>query len=230
MHSTKQRHSIFSVTGLLFACALLGACGGNDTNAEGDAGHPTVDSLPAPSGASGSITGMPGTPGPGNVEPSGDVPAPPATVLLPEDADVAIAGIDASNPETTGVEVPATEPTPEDAAALVRNYYAAIEARDYDRAYLLWADGANRQTPEQFAAGFANTAHVAATIHTPGRMEAAAGSRYIEVPVAIESAQQDGSVRRYVGAYTLRRAMVDGATPEQRQWRISSADIREVVH
>ena len=224
------RPSILSASALLLACALLGACGGKDKNAVGDGGHPTVDTLPAPSGASGSITGMPDTPGPGNVEPSGDVPAPPMTALLPEDAEVAVDDSDASNPEATGVEVPATEPTPEDAVALVRNYYAAIEARDYDRAYLSWADGANRQTPEQFAAGFATTAHVAATIDTPGRMEAAAGSRYIEVPVAIESAQQDGSVRRYVGAYTLRRAVVDGATPEQRQWRIASADIREVVH
>jgi len=230
MHAMQKRHSILSNSALLLACALLGACGSKDGNTDADAGHPAVETLPAPSGASGSITGMPDTPGPGNVEPSGDMPAPPVTVLLPEDADVPIAGSDASNPETTGVDVPTTEPTPEDAVALVRNYYAAIEARDYDRAYLLWADGANRQTPEQFAAGFATTAHVAATIDTPGRMEAAAGSRYIEVPVAIESAQQDGSVRRYVGAYTLRRAVVDGATPEQRQWRIASADIREVVH
>jgi hypothetical protein len=230
MRSMHIRHSIFSAITLLLACALLGACGGKDKNADGDGGRPTAGTLPAPSGATGSITGMPDTPGPGNVEPSGDAPAPPATTLLPEDADVAIDDSDASNPETTGVDVAAAEPTAEDAAALVRNYYAAIEARDYDRAYLLWADGANRQTPEQFAAGFATTAHVAATIDTPGRMEAAAGSRYIEVPVAIESAQQDGSVRRYVGAYTLRRAMVDGATPEQRQWRIASADIREVVH
>lgn len=227
---SKQHHPFFSTSALLLACALLGACGGKDKSAVGDAGHPTVDTLPAPSGASGSITGMPDTPGPGNVEPGGDVPAPPVTMLLPEDAEVAVDNSDASNPETTGVDLPATEPTPEDATALVRNYYAAIEARDYDRAYLLWADGANRQTPEQFAAGFATTAHVAATIDTPGRVEAAAGSRYIEVPVAIESAQQDGSVRRYVGAYTLRRAVVDGATPEQRQWRIASADIREVVH
>jgi hypothetical protein len=230
MHPMRIRHPVFSASALLLACALLGACGGKDKNADSEAGHPTVDTLPAPSGASGSITGMPDTPGPGNVEPSGDVPAPSTTVVLPGDADVATDAGDAANPETTGVDVAAAEPTAEDAVALVRNYYAAIEARDYDRAYLLWADGANRQTPEQFAAGFANTAHVAATIDTPGRMEAAAGSRYIEVPVAIESTQQDGSVRRYVGAYTLRRAVVDGATPEQRQWRIASADIREVVH
>ena len=63
---------------------------------------------------------------------------------------------------------------------------------------------------------------------TPGRVDAAAGSRYIEVPVAIDAKQRDGSVRQYVGAYVLRRAVVDGASTEQRQWRIASADLREV--
>ena len=212
-----------SATPLLLAC-ILSACGGRHDDATTDGGRATVETLPAPTGAGGSVTGMPDAPGPGNVDVSGEPPALATSVALPEDADIA----DADNPETTGVDM--AEPSAEDAVALMRDYYAAIEARDYDRAYLMWADGANRQTPEQFAAGFAQTAHVAATLDAPGRMEAAAGSRYIEVPVAIESAQQDGSVRRYVGAYTLRRSMVDGATPEQRAWRIASADIREVVH
>ena len=60
---------------------------------------------------------------------------------------------------------------------------------------------------------------------TPGRLDAAAGSRYVEVPVTVEAAQRDGSVRRYAGSYTLRRAVVDGATAEQRAWRIASANL-----
>ena len=62
----------------------------------------------------------------------------------------------------------------------------------------------------------------------PGRIGAAAGSRFIEVPVAVSATRDDGSVHKYVGNYTLRRAVVDGATPEQRTWRIASADLREV--
>ena len=46
--------------------------------------------------------------------------------------------------------------------------------------------------------------------------------------MALAATQDDGSQRKYVGAYTLRRAVVEGATPEQRAWRIASADLREV--
>jgi len=44
----------------------------------------------------------------------------------------------------------------------------------------------------------------------------------------VEAVHADGSVHHYDGSYTLRRAVVDGATAEQRQWRISDADLREV--
>lgn len=211
---------------LLLSCLLLSACNGKDDAANGNGDDATVEALPAPAGASGSVTGMPDEPGPGNVGIAGEPPVPSTTIAMPAEVEVPI---DDANPETTGIDPALAAPTPEEAVALVREYYAAIESRAYDRAYGLWADGALRQTPEQFAAGFAQTTHVDATVDTPGRLEAAAGSRFIEVPVAIEAAQQDGSVRRYVGAYTLRHAVVDGATPEQRAWRIASADIREVV-
>ena len=56
-------------------------------------------------------------------------------------------------------------------------------------------------------------------------MEGAAGSRFIQVPVTIEAQMRDGGTQRYTGTYTLRRAVVDGATPEQRAWRIASASL-----
>lgn len=225
MRSSDLR-SCLSAGALLLGCLFLPGCDGKDAAANGNGDAPAVEALPAPAGASGSVTGMPDEPGPGNVGIAGEPPALSTTIALPTDVELPI---DEANPETTGVDPEPAGPTPEDAVALVREYYAAIEARAYDRAYALWADGALRQTPAQFATGFALTTHVAATIDAPGRLEAAAGSRFIEVPVAIEAAQQDGRVRRYVGAYTLRHSVVDGATPEQRGWRIASADIREVV-
>lgn len=224
-----MRSSKRTILVLLLAGSLLSGCGDKDQDATASDGQATVPTLPAPSGASGSVTGMPDSPGPGDVGLAGEAPSPPGSLALPADAQAVAPDADI-NPEATGTDI-AAEPTPEDAVALVRGYYAAIEARDYERAYASWADAgrASRQTPQQFAAGFAQTTHVAATYGQPGPMQAAAGSRFIEIPVAIEAAQQDGSVRRYVGAYTLRRAMVDGATPEEREWRIASADIREVA-
>jgi hypothetical protein len=222
----------------LLACALsialtLAACGGGDKSgtakrADGSA----LDALPTPEGARGSITGMPDAPGPGQ-------PADGATVVSPD----AYAGVDdmavddaGGLGEDTGTgdedANPSGEPTSQDAVDAVEQYYAAIQARDFGSAYALWGDGgrASGQTPEQFAAGFADTAQIVATLDSPARVEGAAlGSRYIEVPVAVETTSNDGRVRRYVGAYTLRRAVVDGATDEQRAWHIASADLRELT-
>jgi hypothetical protein len=129
-----------------------------------------------------------------------------------------------------GEAVATTEPTAEDAVAVVRDYYGAINSGDFGRAYALWSDGGNAsgQSPQQFAAGFADTTGISVEMQPPGNVRAAAGSRYVEVPVAVVATQRDGSQRRFVGAYTLRRSVADGATPEQRAWRIGSADIREV--
>ena len=113
------------------------------------------------------------------------------------------------------------------AAEVIRRYYAAIGARDYRRAYELWSEGgaASGQTLEEFTAGFARTARTEATIGEPGRIEGAAGSRYVEVPVVVRAVTDAGEEQRFEGTYVLRRSVVDGATAEQRLWHIHSADI-----
>lgn len=219
---------------LLAACALLlVACGSGDRassgqKAQGDA----EDSLPKPEAGSGSITGMPDKPGPGAVGAGlagATTSAPPIVagdaLPTPPDADTLPA------PPPDAAPLPAqAEPSTADAVALVDAYYSAIAANQYPRAYALWSGGgqASGQSAQQFAGGFADTASVSVDIGTPGRMDAAAGSRYIEIPVSVTATRRDGSVHRYVGAYTLRRAVVDGATADQRAWRIASADLREV--
>ena len=79
---------------------------------------------------------------------------------------------------------------------------------------------------DQFAAGFAETAEVDIEIGTPpGRIEPAAGSRYLKVPVVIRAVTTGGEEQRFEGTYTLRRSVVDGASAEQRRWHIYSADV-----
>jgi hypothetical protein len=217
----------------LCALVLVSACGGKQPESAQHEGQ--AEALPKPDASSGSITGMSSKPGPGEVPLAGEPPA-PVPAVVPEDQ------VDLLNPETGtlpgGAEAvadgmqssPPGEPTAQDALAVIRDYYASIESHSYARAYSLWSDGgrASKQTPQQFADGFAETAHVEATLGEAGNEDAGAGQRYLQVPVAITATRTDGSVHRYAGQYTLHRTVVDGATAEQRAWRIASADLREV--
>jgi hypothetical protein len=115
------------------------------------------------------------------------------------------------------------------AVKVIEEYYAAIARRDYSTAWHYWGpSGPPDQTLEQFSSGFADTKTVEVKAGTPSRIEAAAGSRYIDVPVTITAKETGGRTRRFSGTYTLRRAVVDGATPEQRRWHIGKAAIREI--
>lgn len=224
------------LTVALIATLSLAACGGKQP-APGDAAQDAAGrTLPAPEGAArGGITGMPDRPGPGQVGAPPQTPPLlldengnplPATAETPPPADATATPAPADN----GAVPVASEPGSDDAVAVVRDYYAAINARNFDHAYALWSDGgrASGQDARQFADGFAQTAGVSIELGPPGPVDAGAGQRHIEIPLAIAATQRDGSQRRYVGAYVLRRAVVDGASAEQRAWRIGSADIREV--
>ena len=113
-------------------------------------------------------------------------------------------------------------------AAIIRQYYSAIQSRRYDDAYVVWSDSgrASGQTPAGFAAGFAQTASVNVTVGDSVHIEGAAGSQYATVPVTVDATLLSGERQHFVGTYTLRRSLVDGASPEQRAWQIYSADLR----
>lgn len=198
---------------------------GSVTGFDGDAPPP-----PRPASSAGELAQGPDTPDsdipPGEtgfdldspVQDGSDTGIPPTAAAVPPAAP----GVPPANP--------AAEPAAAEAAAVVRSYYGAIDAGQYPRAYRLWSDGgsASGQTADQFAGGFSDTAKVTVSTGAPGRVEGAAGSRYVRIPVAIEAVHDDGTIRHYDGTYTLRRSVADGATVEQRQWRISDADLREV--
>ena len=229
---------------LVFGMLGLAACSGKDNadSGKGDTGD-NAASLPKPEVSGGSVTGMPDKPGPGQIGlPGPDTISPDAPVASDGEPVAPVPGDgtspDALEPAPSGaagtlpddLPLPPGEPTPQDAVAVVRDYYASIDAHDYAHAYVLWSDGgrSSGKTVQQFADGFADTAGVSVQVDPPGRIDAAAGSRYIKVPVTITATRRDGSAKRYLGTYTLRRAVVDGATAEQRAWRIASADLSEV--
>ena len=112
-------------------------------------------------------------------------------------------------------------------ADVVKRYYDAIGSRHYDSAYALWegSGSASGQTLAQLENGFAQTERTTATIGDSVHVEAAAGSQYATVPVSVEAVLRSGERQHFAGTYTVRRAMVDGATPEQRTWHIYSAHL-----
>lgn len=135
---------------------------------------------------------------------------------------------DRNNPPTPGCS-----PAPHSidaAAAVVKRYYSAINARDFSTAWSQWGeDGPPGQTRGRFEAGFGLTQSTHVTIGrlTPG--DAGAGSLYQPVPVTVDSQLVDGRRQRFVGEYIVRRVNgVDGATPAQLRWHIDSARLKAV--
>ena len=127
----------------------------------------------------------------------------------------------------------AAGPTADSSATrdVLRRYYAAIEASDFRTAYAQWSQGgeASGQSYDQFASGFANTAHAQVEFTGPVTFEGAAGSIFATVPVRVRAATTAGEGQEFVGVYELRRVNdVPGATPDQLRWHIHGAKLHPV--
>jgi hypothetical protein len=122
-----------------------------------------------------------------------------------------------------------TPSTAEDAVQLIRNYYRWINQKKYQGAFNIWEKGedgnaVNGQSFEKFAGGFSDTASVSVEIGTPGEIEGAAGSNYIQIPVVISATSTDGSQQKFAGSYTMRSSNM----ADDRSWYINSARVRKV--
>lgn len=115
------------------------------------------------------------------------------------------------------------------AAAVVRRYYSAINARDYATAWSQWGDnGPPGQTLAAFTAGFAHTRSTRVTIGQLAAGGAGAGSIYQPVPVTVDATRNDGTHRHFHGSYLVRRVNdVDGASTAQLRWHIGSAHLTQ---
>lgn len=86
-------------------------------------------------------------------------------------------------------------------ADVVRAYFDAINAGDYRRAWNLGGKDLGGSY-ESFAAGFADTVSDTVTITS---------TNGAEVSVTLDAEQSDGSVRHYVGTYTVRGGVITAA-------------------
>jgi hypothetical protein len=188
--------------GALVMAALV-ACGPDAPSTPASNPPPAIEPAPASTPPASTVTVEPSTPAPADA-----LEVPPAM----------------ATPDGTDARGGTTPAAAEDT---VRRYYAAINARDYATAYALWSNGgaASRQRYEAFAGGYRTTTSVQATVGKASDPEGAAGSRYIQVPIELSSHRSDGSTRHYRGRFTLRAVLADGATPQQRQWHLDSADL-----
>ena len=125
--------------------------------------------------------------------------------------------------------VPATSAKDASVAAavqVVRDYYAAIQRRDYRTAHALWSNG---RSLEAFRQGYARTAWVKLTPVPPFTAEGAAGSVYADIAVRVDAGLTDGRRQHFAGTYSLRRVNdVDGSTAAQRHWHIIGAKLKAV--
>ncbi len=205
-----------SLVATLLSGMLLVACGGDrsasgkSAGAEGDA-----SGLPTPTAQGGSITGMPDPRPGGNLQ--ADASIEPGTLPDPMTEN------DTENADA----VAASEPSPDAAVQVIRDYYTAINLRDPARAYALWRGQgqASGMSAEQFAQDLATTSGVSVEIGQPGAVDAGAGQRHVSVPVSLIVRKSDGGEQRYRGQYVLQRTVMDGASDDQRAWRIASAQL-----
>lgn len=117
----------------------------------------------------------------------------------------------------------------EGAAALLQEYAALLEQGRFAAARRLWSDGgrASGMSQQAFAQSFSRYAQVRVEVGTPGRMEGAAGSVFVDIPIRFHGQRAGGSSFSSEGTATLRRVNdVPGSTPEQRQWRIYRIELQ----
>lgn len=131
------------------------------------------------------------------------------------------------NDMTPVSEAPFTPDSAQGAANVVQTYYALIEAGKYAQAWKLQDSATEGQNEASFAAGFAKYSEVHANVGAPGAIDAGAGQRYVTVPVQMYGRLKDGNAPFNLrGSVILHRTDVDGATAEQRKWRIRSVDLK----
>jgi hypothetical protein len=116
------------------------------------------------------------------------------------------------------------------ALAVLQRYFDDINAHEFHDAYHIWSDNgaASGMTLEEFARGYDRTRYATFETGPPSRIEGAAGSRYITIPITIDAVTIDEVHQHFVGSIVLRRVVVPGAANEERSWHIYSAAIHEV--
>lgn len=221
--------TIRGVSGAAALALLLTACGGEAPGNMGEeaAGNAAAAGAPAPpAGAPTPLTpstnlpagqGIPGVSAPPPTEQPGPAPAPDAPLVTDPGEDATPDDVD-----TQGADAAA-------ATSVARRYFAAIEQGRFQQAFQLVEPdtAAAHRGRRAFADSFARYANYNATLRHAGRIDAGAGQRYVTIPVRVTGTVK-ATGRPFVleGPVVLHRtADIDGATAEQRSWRIRDVSL-----
>jgi membrane-bound inhibitor of C-type lysozyme len=137
-------------------------------------------------------------------------------------ASVDIAGA-ARNAQTSVAAYSNTEreqPAATEARSTVRRYMTLLAHGRAVEAMALWEPDATPDA-QAFTDSIARYRGTVSVVGAPARRDAGAGQRYATVPVTLG----DGDAGRTSGTVTLRRTVAEGASREQRAWRIMAADL-----
>jgi hypothetical protein len=134
----------------------------------------------------------------------------------------ALNAVEQSGPPTP---TPGDEKSAKAAVKIVERFADMLEERRFDEALRLWGD--NAQGKAELAAALNKYATIDANVGKPGDSEGAAGSIYIDVPLALSGALESGGRYSVAGPMSLRRVNdVPGSTAEQRRWHIYAIDLK----
>ena len=159
--------------------------------------------------------------------------APSAPVAQPNMPEALPSNGEASVPAEPGDRTAAFEGTIDPKSALgaaqvLRLFGDLLEQRRFAQAYRLWSDDgrASGLSQAQFVAGYDKYAELHSEVGTPGHMEGAAGSSYVDIPFRLYGKLTSGGPFDLAGMVTLRRVNdVPGSSEEQRRWHIYKSDL-----
>ena len=117
--------------------------------------------------------------------------------------------------------------TPQDAVALIRAYYQAINRNRFQDAYEMWEGkgAASGKSYITFLNEHAQPVRFDASPGPPGAVVVSGTTQMITVPVQI-AATLTQKTDRYGGTITLRRSMERSAAADLRRWHIYKTDLK----
>jgi heat shock protein HslJ len=141
-----------------------------------------------------------------------------SSLSLSDDTEVLLNFI-SSQPSSNDQGTATTTP-----ADMLNTYFAAINAKEYQKAYALWEHSTT--TLEAFSRGYSDTQSVRVLIEQPLRIEGAAGSLFADVPTMVLARTKTGRDRVFAGCYVLRKSNIEEPPTG---WHIHKASLAPVT-